>query len=970
MRRVNEIIDAVKGVLSGATIDSASELALAQEVVRACTDTRERLVRSVDLMRRGLRGEALVIIEVRPTLTEIAAALSVPIMLRWSARCAERGLPVPPLIDVDLVHEISEGVAEAEDPRVDQLMRRMRYQNLAHAPAYERLRTMWALRRIDIGAVYDEDVRAFEQAALKELMDRLRKSVESNDMADAAAVREELRRSDWSARGIEAARATAEERCNALGASHAIHRCGSELDHLEACIMRGDSVAARTALDRYEAVVVELRSLRGETPEELKARAAPLALWVADRERSETQARTGREAMSRLEALALSAQATPLELEVALLECDRAGLSVAEAIRESVERRILSERRRRFRVRAAIISCAVLGVVAGIASVGWWAVQRQRQSELVTLVATVDSARERGELDAAERSLTEAVAAAPWMKDAPEISEARGRIGADRAEMARLDADFERALEAAGDPAPDSAKAELGEAAVRLARTPEQSLRAERWMTTYRAERARRQQAADSTLMDEVARLSARLGEIEAAAGARDADLDGIKIEAERLSRNTSAGPDAQHSVRELTSRIGSLQDMIARERALRASQEAEARAIAMLVERAPESYGAALQEFIRDYPESARIPEFRAAALSEPAWRDVLGLGELSSRLGRAIDSGDSLERARAAEAVDKAIETSPSSPWMPALRSVRELCIPQDRWSRLVEDLVTLNPVMRLRMVELKDGTRYYYDGAATVPREVAGGRRLYTVMVSADGRTQTISVVVSAIASDGPSPQAALCDALRPLVRGARATVSVSTMLSVIERMCTSTTMDPVLQTTLLEGMLEEAASCAPHLAVQMGAAKDALRRLQLDAIEWIAPANPSQRPESREASEIISKTVEVSSWRKQHEKRVADVKRWLASTRIHPVGMLERTESGDALARIAAKATPKPPYDLFAVLGGSDGAPQLRTVGSVSGDGTASLTLRKGKESLPSGTLLFGGRMERMPEPAGP
>lgn len=967
MRRISELIDAVRGALSGATIEPASELALAQEVVRVCADTRERLVRAIDLMRQGLRGEAMVIIDVRPTLTEIAAALSDPVMQRWRKRCAERGLPIPQPIDAELVHELSEGVAEAEDPRVDQLMRRLRYQNLAHAPSYERLRTMWALRRIDPGSMRDEDVRIFEQAGLKELMDRLRKSVEADDLADACAVREELRRQEWSDRDIDARRAAAEEQCSALEARHAARRGGLALDELEACVMRGDGAAARDALDQYEAIVMEVHALGGAVPGELGSRAAPLAQWVAERESAEAQDRAGRDAVSRLEALALSPRATPLDLERALLECDSAGLAVSDAMRESVERRIVSERRRRARVRAAIVMSAVLGIAGVAAAAGWWAVQLQRESEIAALVAASERARERGELDSAERSLKEAADASPWMRGDPSIADALERIAADRAAIAQRDAEFERALEAAGDPKSDAARAESGDAAARAARTPEQALRAEQWITSHRADRARRQQATDSAFMGEVARLSVQVGEIEAAGGTRDAELAAVATEVERLSRDTSPGPDARQSLRQLASRIGSLQEMIARERALRASRDTEERAVAMLIERAPESYGAALKEFIRNHPESARLPDFKTAALRESSWGDVTGLAELGARIARAIDSGDAAERTRTIETIDRAIEASPASPWMPGLRSVRELCMPQDRWAQLLEDLVTLNPVTRLRMVELKDGTRYYYDESAKAPVEAAGGKRVYTMMVSPDGRTQAVSLDVAAIAFDGPSPQAAVCETLRPMVRGARANISVSALLSAIERIRGSSAMDPVLQAMLLERIMEEGASGAPHLAAAMGGAIDALRKLQLGAVEWIVPGKPSARPESREASEVIRKAVDVAAWQKRHERRIAEVRKWLSETRIQPVGMLDRDEAGAAAVRISGKAGQKPPYRIYAVIDGSDGALRVRDIGGVGSDGSASL--ESVSESLPAGTLLFGGKVEPMPEPTG-
>ena len=959
MRRTSELIDAVKGSLSGATMETAAELALAQEVVRACADTRERLVRAIDLMRQGLRGEAMVIVDVRPVLTETAAALSDPVMARWRKRCMERGLPVPQLIDAELVHELSEGVAEAEDPRVDQLMRRLRYQNLAHAPAFERLRTMWALRRIDPASVRDEDVRAFEQAALKELMDRLREAIGRDDAPAACIVRDELRRPDWSDRDISARRATAETECSALEARHAARRASLELDELEACVMRGDAAPARESLDRYEARVMEVHALGGDMPEELRSRAQPLAQWVAERERAHAQARAERDRVERLESLALSGSATVPELERALLECDSAGLSVSDAVRASVERRIMSERRRSARVKATIVAAAVLAI-AGLAAGGaWWAVALQREAELDKLVASAERSLKSGDIDGAERIVSDAAGAAPWIGEREEIGAVRAQIAAARAERDAQDRAFEESLSAAGDPRAEGARAELGDAALKAARTAEQRAR---------AERTRRQRAVDDAFMGQVNGLSERLRAIEGSGEGKDEELSRIATEAERLSRGSAAGPDAQLAMQRLMSRIGMQRDIMTRERAMRSAEESETRALAQVAERATGSFPAALVEFVRDYPNSQRSADFSRAALSEGAWRDTMTLPDIAVRVSKALDAGDRNERSRTAAEIDRAMGAGPQSPWIAGLKAAYELCLPQDPWVQMLEDLITLNPVTRLHMVELKDGTRYYYDPTAKAPTDAAGGKRVFTVVVSPQGRTQAEALEVSEIAYSGPSPQATVFEQIRPMIRGARGSSSVGTLLAVMDRIRGSEAMDPVLKAMLLERLMEEGMAGAPHLAGTMSDAIAAIKRLQLGSEQWIVPGKPLSRPESREAAGVVKGAVDVAGLQRRHERRLADVRKWMGETRIEPVGMLDRIGDGAARVLIASKAAGRRPCTLYAVMEGRGGSLRIQRVGEVAADGATALD--RSTDSLPAGTLLFGGKVEAMPEPSEP
>jgi hypothetical protein len=68
------------------------------------------------------------------------------------------------------------------------------------------------------------------------------------------------------------------------------------------------------------------------------------------------------------------------------------------------------------------------------------------------------------------------------------------------------------------------------------------------------------------------------------------------------------------------------------------------------------------------------------------------------------------------------------------------------------------------------------------------------------------------------------------------------------------------------------------------------------------------------------------------------------------------------------RLSGKAAPKPPYTLYAVVDADTSSPRLRAIGSVAADGTP--TINGAVDSLPAGTLLFGGKAPPMPTPAEP
>jgi hypothetical protein len=148
MKQLCEALEALSEGVSLAAPDAVRALLAIRNDVVPVAD--ERLTKCAELIRRGLRDEAVSYASEPPDLVQAATLLDLSGHSRWkvwSAKLAELGIPTPPMPRMDLVAiliKAQDDLARLK-PRLD-AWRRM---NLANFPLPERIEALRKLRRAD-----------------------------------------------------------------------------------------------------------------------------------------------------------------------------------------------------------------------------------------------------------------------------------------------------------------------------------------------------------------------------------------------------------------------------------------------------------------------------------------------------------------------------------------------------------------------------------------------------------------------------------------------------------------------------------------------------------------------------------------------------------------------------------------------------------------------------------------------------
>ncbi|MCM2371867.1 hypothetical protein [Aporhodopirellula aestuarii] len=183
-RRVNRLLDS----------HSISEEDL-REVVEQyegeLSIVNQKLGDAVDLVRRGLRSEAMAIIGSSPSLIDQANELSIPRLDELMELTELYDLPPISVVDTEAIEVLGDAMVELQS--IDGLLKRQRKLVLARAPLVWRLRTLRAIAEADpTSPHWIDDIDAHEKARLKELSADVQQAVRSDDLAKLMLLKREL----------------------------------------------------------------------------------------------------------------------------------------------------------------------------------------------------------------------------------------------------------------------------------------------------------------------------------------------------------------------------------------------------------------------------------------------------------------------------------------------------------------------------------------------------------------------------------------------------------------------------------------------------------------------------------------------------------------------------------------------------------------------------------------------------------
>jgi hypothetical protein len=400
MKELSEALDAlVEGVSIAAPDTVRSLLSARQEIVPIIDD---RLTRAAELIRRGLRDEAMSYASDPPKLVEAATFLDISGNSRWktwSAKLAELNIPTPRMPRMDLVAEI---IKSQEDlvrlkPRLD-AWRRM---NLANAPLPHRITMLKTLRQEDPeNEVWFEALHEHEKQRIPEIEREVAAAARTEDDNRLSTLVAEIEQ-DWiepvPVRLIQAAKSALETFRN----TRIDRELDTAADSLAAAHEAKDLAAAQTLWHRWEELVAEKGSFAVD--DSRLATAGPAVEWVESHDRL---TRVSEEIWNSLDARPGSLRTRQdwvrdlerLGNEMEDLAEKLDGDADDEAIERAHERigrqRLQLERDIRFRRMLMYTGIASTAIVLGV--MVWYFDDRARyQQSVAAAMADLDAAREQ-----------------------------------------------------------------------------------------------------------------------------------------------------------------------------------------------------------------------------------------------------------------------------------------------------------------------------------------------------------------------------------------------------------------------------------------------------------------------------------------------------------------------------------------------------------------------------------------------
>jgi len=829
---------------------------LAADYAALCDQANERLRACGDLLRRGLRSEALQQAEHEPKLIDLVALLDFPDAAVWRELLSAHGVAQPPALLLDVAAELNE--AYALDQPLTGLLRQHRWHALARSPLNKRIAILRQITDADpLNLVWIEDLHTFEQARHQQIEHETKLAAKSRDAERLGELESELRGTRWAMPpSPELVQSTAQTRSRVQTAS-ALEELEQLAQQLNDAFSAFNLEQGRALRSRWQACV-RLARLPDDSP--LVELAAPALAWLADEDQSRKKRKAYSGAIASLEA------ALDDEEPRAVLERHYHALAALElAIPELLHRRyheqidylnLAATRRNRLLIG---VTAACLLLLAGLIGV---VVYRQvRGQEIAARSAVLKALLADGKLDEARKYLDDLASSNPELVQAAEIEEQQTRLaGLEQQESSRRAA-FRAALEramAAGAERPDDSA--LGEAR-RLGHSDAERLELLRFEGTVQAVQQRLQGERDQRFAQELQGVAVQLARFEAGQFEQGETPRG---ELARISRRLSGllagaglvGGELQQQANLLKSRLDNHVDLQRR-------TQREASLLDHLTATVGNAgaYRAALDGYVQEFSQSPRALAFqRVLAEEPPLWEGVERWNEAIARWATKDLTAVAPQAAKALVAeAQPLLNDLADYPQAEGLKGrVAHL---QAISTRVADDgtrvhlklleVFTDPAVANLWMVWDRQGRRYY----SKMQPQPLGQRVRVTFLTGFDFSEESVSMALADLLHNERAPQSVISDAAVKDLTGLTDARWEAVFIGMLDKLHSDAKLDPVLKVILLRRVLDVACQGSQVLASQLDAYRERLNSpdLKLDA-NWLKP-NDSEAATARIVAEGV-------------------------------------------------------------------------------------------------------------------
>lgn len=410
------IVENIQIVLSQPAVPLDAIHKMSVEYIAACDEINARLRSCHDLLRRGLRSQAVQECEVEPKLLDVVATLDFPELQNWINVLAANNLVLPPPLLIETAAELNE--AFAQERPLASLMRMHRKLALARAPLRSRLTVLRKIATVDANqAVWDEDVRDWERARQLEIGREAETALSRRNVEWLEELDKELHNAEW--------RETPEnglvQKISSMATQLRVRHSRAELQRLvpeiTAAYQEFDVALGRELRSQW---VAHAAGARLQQHDELAVAAEPTLAWLEQEDRKDSL---------RLEVEAAEARLTQaLDEDLPAVELDRRYndlMRLEQGINDQLAGRFMGRmeehRLAQLRKHRLILTGVVAAILVACGLTSFFVIRHQRGTEVDGYVAVLE-----GLLDADK--LTDALPIIQGLSDKPDYIRQDPRI--------------------------------------------------------------------------------------------------------------------------------------------------------------------------------------------------------------------------------------------------------------------------------------------------------------------------------------------------------------------------------------------------------------------------------------------------------------------------------------------------------------------------------------------------------------
>lgn len=386
--------------------------------------TNKRLRKCDQLLRSGLRSEAIQEAETEPNLFDIVAELDFPAWDGWRRQVTGLGFAAQPELLFDIAADLNEAY-NLQRP-LEKLLRKHRVFALARSPLADRIPILRAIVEKDPeNDLWRQDLAEYENARFRELEKELKASSVKQDFRVVKRIHSEIRNANWSVTPTVSLVEKVEESYQTLIAENAMSKLSelaSRVDAAFSAFDRDKTTKLRTKWDNYFSLAA------GEERHELNDIVSPAFKWLDEELEVEEESTRRRQAFANLEAALDDDQVTKAKILRLHAVADRFDEKVSNRLERRFNERIrrfeIVEKRKTFTVVTSILTLILTCAGLGIGLFMWQAAK----SELANASESLTKMLDTSELQQADSYLTRLSTEKPSIANSIELQALRSRF--------------------------------------------------------------------------------------------------------------------------------------------------------------------------------------------------------------------------------------------------------------------------------------------------------------------------------------------------------------------------------------------------------------------------------------------------------------------------------------------------------------------------------------------------------------